>query len=41
MEQEADRLLDKVHREGTGSLTDEERRTLEDYSRKMREKRRR
>ncbi len=40
IEREADRLLDKVHREGTNSLTDEEKRTLEDYSRQMREKRR-
>lgn len=37
---EADRLLDKVHREGESSLTARERRILESYSRRMREKHR-
>ncbi|MBN82310.1 MAG: rhomboid family intramembrane serine protease [Planctomycetaceae bacterium] len=37
---EADRLLDKVHREGESSLTDRERKILESYSRRMREKHR-
>jgi hypothetical protein len=35
---EADRLLEKVSREGLDSLTTKERRTLEEYSRRMREK---
>ena len=35
---EADRLLDKVAREGLTSLTDQERRQLEDYSRRTRQK---
>ncbi|MEE3369499.1 MAG: rhomboid family intramembrane serine protease [Planctomycetota bacterium] len=37
---EADRLLDKVHREGESSLTARERKILESYSRRMREKHR-
>ncbi len=37
---EADRILDKLHREGEGSLTAKERRILEDYSRHMRQKHR-
>jgi membrane associated rhomboid family serine protease len=40
MDEEADRLLDKVHREGEASLTARERRTLEDYSRRMKQKHR-
>ena len=39
IDEEADRLLDKVHREGEESLTNRERRTLEEYSRRMRERR--
>ncbi len=39
MESEADRILDKLHREGDQSLTTRERRILEKYSRQMREKR--
>lgn len=35
---QADRLLDKVHREGEESLTAKERKILEDYSRRMRQK---
>lgn len=37
---EADRLLEKVHRQGEESLTAKERRLLEDYSRRMKQKRR-
>jgi len=37
---EADRILEKVHREGEQSLSSRERRILEQYSRRMREKRR-
>ena len=40
LDKEADRLLDKVHREGGDSLTDRERQILEDYSRRMRQKHR-
>lgn len=40
LDEQADRLLDKVHREGEASLTARERRILEDYSRRMRQKRR-
>lgn len=40
MDEEADRLLDKVHREGESSLSDRERRLLEAYSRRMRQKHR-
>ncbi|HTN73930.1 MAG TPA: rhomboid family intramembrane serine protease [Pirellulaceae bacterium] len=35
---EADRLLEKVHRDGEQSLTPRERRILEDYARRMRQK---
>ncbi len=38
-EQEADRLLDKIHRDGKDSLTAKERSFLENYSRKVRESR--
>lgn len=38
-ELEADRLLDKIHREGQDSLTARERSFLEKYSRKVREQR--
>ncbi|NLF69199.1 MAG: rhomboid family intramembrane serine protease [Candidatus Anammoximicrobium sp.] len=38
--EEGDRLLIKVHREGEASLTAKERRVLEAYSRRMREKHR-
>lgn len=34
----ADRILDKLHREGEDSLTSKERKILEDYSRRMRQK---
>ena len=34
----ADHILDKLHREGAESLTAEERRILEEYSRRMRQK---
>jgi len=37
-DEEADRLLEKVGREGMDSLTSKERRALEDYSRRMRQK---
>jgi hypothetical protein len=40
LDQRADRILDKVHREGEDSITAEERRILEDYSRRMRQKHR-
>ncbi|MBM4093082.1 MAG: rhomboid family intramembrane serine protease, partial [Planctomycetes bacterium] len=40
LEQQADRLLAKVHNEGEQSLTARERRVLEQYSRHMRRKRR-
>jgi membrane associated rhomboid family serine protease len=36
---EADRILEKIHRLGESSLTSSERRTLERYSRRQREKR--
>jgi membrane associated rhomboid family serine protease len=39
LDAEADRILDKVHREGEQSLSGRERRILEQYSRRMREKR--
>lgn len=39
LDDEADRLLEKVHRQGEESLTAKERRVLEDYSRRMRQKR--
>lgn len=35
---EADRVLEKLHTQGEGSLTPAERRVLEDYSRRMRQK---
>lgn len=38
LDQLADQLLEKVHREGQDSLTPKERRILEDYSRKMKQK---
>jgi membrane associated rhomboid family serine protease len=38
LDAEADRILEKLSREGEGSLTAVERRTLEDYSRRMRQK---
>jgi len=38
LDAEADRVLDKLHREGEESLTPKERKTLEDYSRRMRQK---
>ncbi len=41
LDEEADRILDKLHREGERSLTGRERRVLEQYSRRMREKRQR
>jgi membrane associated rhomboid family serine protease len=40
LDEQADRILDKVHQEGEGSLSSEERRILEDYSRRMRQKHR-
>jgi membrane associated rhomboid family serine protease len=40
LDSEADRILDKVHRQGEQSLTGRERRILERYSRRMRDKRR-
>lgn len=39
LDEQADQLLDKVHREGESSLTDKERRILQEYSRRMRQKR--
>ena len=36
MQAEADRVLDKLHREGQDSLTAKERKTLEEYSRAVR-----
>ena len=38
-EAEADRLLEKIHREGQSSLSTKEQKFLENYSRRMREKR--
>lgn len=40
LDAEADRILEKVHRQGEQSLSGRERRILEQYSRQMREKRR-
>ncbi len=40
LDEQADRLLEKVHREGESSLSPKERRILEDYSRRMRQKHR-
>jgi membrane associated rhomboid family serine protease len=39
LDEEADQLLEKIGREGEGSLTPRERRMLEAYSRRMRQKR--
>ncbi len=38
LDREADRLLEKVHREGEESLTKKEKKILADYSRRMRQK---
>jgi hypothetical protein len=38
-EQEVDRILEKIHREGEGSLTRKERRTLETASREYQKRR--
>src|SRR5262249_12958968 len=38
LDAEGDRLLQKMHDEGEDSLTEKERRILEDYSRRMRQK---
>ncbi len=38
MDRRADRILEKLHQQGADSLTAEERRILEDYSRRMRQK---
>jgi membrane associated rhomboid family serine protease len=38
LDRQADRILEKLHREGAESLTAKERRILEDYSRRMRQK---
>jgi len=38
LDSNADRILEKLHREGEGSLTAKERRVLEAYSRRMQEK---
>ena len=40
LEEQADAVLEKLHRHGEGSLTPRERKILEDYSRRMQEKRR-
>jgi hypothetical protein len=40
LDSEADALLAKIHRLGEDSLTHEERKKLEDYSRRMRQKHR-
>lgn len=40
LDAEADRILDKLHREGADSLSPKERKVLEAYSRRMRQKRR-
>ena len=39
-DEEADRVLEKLHTQGEDSLTASERKTLEDYSRRMRQKHR-
>lgn len=39
VDEEADRILEKLHREGQNSLTRKERKILEDYSRRMRQRR--
>jgi hypothetical protein len=36
---EADRILDKIHRQGQSSLTSSERRFMEKYSRRVRQRR--
>jgi len=41
LDEDADRVLDKVHREGLDSLTSRERRILEQHSRRLRERRER
>ena len=38
LDAEADRLLEKVHEQGEGSLTPREKKILEDYSRRLRQK---
>ena len=40
LDRRADRILEKVHREGADTITAEERRILDDYSRRMRQKHR-
>jgi membrane associated rhomboid family serine protease len=40
LEQSADRVLEKLHREGEASLTRQERQILEDYSRRLRQRQR-
>lgn len=40
LDEQADHILEKLHREGEHSLTNKERRILEDYSRRMRQKHR-
>jgi hypothetical protein len=39
MQAEADRILEKIHREGQDSLSAKERKLLEKYSRAVREQR--
>lgn len=39
LDAEADRVLEKLHRDGESSLSPRERRVLEDYARRMRQKR--
>jgi membrane associated rhomboid family serine protease len=39
LDEQADLLLEKVHQKGEASLTDKERRLLQEYSRRMRQKR--
>jgi hypothetical protein len=38
LEEQADAVLDKLYREGESSLTARERKILEDYSRRMKQK---
>jgi len=40
LDKQADQVLQKLHREGQESLTSKERRILEDYSRRMKQKHR-
>ncbi len=40
VDEQADRILDKLHRQGETSLSSKERRILEEYSRRMRQKHR-